>query len=328
MPKSKLRPVEKLVLSHLELNARTNLAKVGKKIKKSQQQVHYTVNALVDKHIIQNFYTLIDYSKLNVLNFRVYFKVSYFNKEKFEELITYLIKDPHTSWIATCGGGYDLICTFFTSNPSQFNKTLKSIIEKFPKQLQNYVVLTTIVGRWFGRKYLFKRFSGIDQIFFGGDREPEQIDNIDMHILQDLSQEARTTAVDLAAKHKITSKTILQRIKKLQEKEIILGFKPLINPGSIDYTATLLLIHYHNVSLKMENKLIDYLKAHPNVVSIVKTLGQWDIEIEIHTSSPLEFRKVEMDIRQKFTLLIQQIESVPLHITYKKNYFPGFLLGN
>ena len=106
-----------------------------------------------------------------------------------------------------------------------------------------------------------------------------------------------------------------------------MGFKPLVDVRKIEYTATLLLIRYHNVSLAMENKLIAYLKAHLNVVSVVKTLGQWDIEVEVHTSNTLEFRKVEMDIRQKFSLLIQQIESVPLHKTYKKNYFPKFLVG-
>ena len=40
----------------------------------------------------------------------------------------------------------------------------------------------------------------------------------------------------------------------------------------------------------------------------------------------MDFRKVEMEIRQRFAALIQEIESVPVYRTYKINYFPRFLI--
>mgnify|MGYP001223689888 CR=1 FL=1 len=320
-----LRNVEKLVLSGLEIDARIPLSKIGKRIGKSQQQISYTINSLYKKEILSGFYSLIDYSKLNVLSFRVYFRVSYVNKEKFDELINYLVSEQHISWIATCGGRYDLICTFFTLNPSQFNKNLRNIMTKFPNQLQNYTVLTTIVIRFFGRKYLFEK-SIVPEVIFGGDREPEKIDETDMKILNELSENARKSSVEIAEKLSLTSKSIIQRIKKLRKRKIIMSFKSLTNPRNMGYNSHLLLIKYHNISLEMENELISYLKAHPNVISAVKTLGEWDIEIELETKNPAERRKVEMEIRQKFALLIQQIESIPLYLSYKKNYFPRFLL--
>ena len=281
---------------------------------------------MVDRGVIQRFCTLIDYSKLNVLNFRVYFKVSYINEEKFEELISYLVSEPHVSWMAACGGRYDLICTFFTLNPSQFNKTLRGIMAKFPEQLKNYTVLTTVVIRGFGRKYLFKDFSVLPETIFGGDRKPEEVDDIDMKILSKIAEDARVSSVKIGEKLSLTPKTVIQRIKKLQNREIIVGFKPLLNSRKMGYTSTLLLIKYHNVSSDLENDLIQYLKAHPHVVSAVKTLGEWDIEIEVEVEEAVELRKVEMEIRQKFALLIQQIESIPLYQSYKKNFFPRFLI--
>ena len=325
---NKLRNIERLVLSKLELDSRMPFSRLGKKIRKSQQQVSYTVNSLVEKGIIQKFYTLIDYSKLDVLHFRVYFKVDYIDEKKFEELVNYIISEPHTSGVVSCGGRYDLICTFFASNPSQFNKTLKAIMAEFPKQLKNYTILTTIVIRRFGNKYLLKNNSEIQEEFIGGDREQEDIDKIDIMILNELSENARISSVELGKKLDLTPKTIIKRIKKLCEKKIILGFKPLLNKRKIDYISTLLLIRYHNLSSELENKLIGYLKVHPNVVTAVKTLGEWDIEIEIGVKGRTELRKIEMDIRQKFALLIQQIESIPLYKQYKKNFFPRFLIGS
>jgi len=325
--KNKLKSIEKLILSRLELDSRIPFSRFKGKIRKSQQRISYTVNSLVEKSIIQKFYTIIDYSKLDVLSFRVYFRVSYISEEKYKELINYLVSEPHTSWIATCGGRYDLICTFFTSNPSQFNKTLKSIIEKFPEQLQNYLVLTTIVIRRFGRKYLFRDYLP-HEIIFGGDKEPEEIDEIDMRILSELSEDARKSSVKISEMLSLTPKTIIERIKKLQNREIILGFKPLLNPRKIGYNSTLLLIKYHNISSKLENKLINFLKIHTNVIGVVKTIGEWDIEIEIETKDSVELRKVEMEIRQRFVSLIQHIESIPLYKSYKKNFFPKFLIEN
>ena len=63
-----LRNVEKLVLSGLEIDARIPLSKIGKRIGKSQQQISYTINSLYKKEILSGFYSLIDYSKLNVLS--------------------------------------------------------------------------------------------------------------------------------------------------------------------------------------------------------------------------------------------------------------------
>ena len=259
MPEKKqLTGTEQSIIKQLELDARTPLSKIGKKVRMSQQRISYTVDALIKKEIINEFYTLIDYSKLNVLNFRVYFKVSYTTQEKFKELINYLKQKKSTSWIATCGGRYDLICTFFAYNPSSFNKTLKEIMRKFPKQLENYVVLTTVVSKSFGRKYLFQNPTNIPkEIIIGGDRKPEELDNIDLESLNLIAENARMSAVEIANKLELTPKTIIKRIKKLIEINIIKGFRPALNARETNYKVFLLTIKSHNVVPEIEDKLLN-----------------------------------------------------------------------
>jgi DNA-binding Lrp family transcriptional regulator len=323
---NELKSVERSILRELELNSRTSFSSFGKKIRKSQQQISYTVNSLKDAGVIQNFYTTIDYSRLNVLQFRVYFKVNYIGENELKELIDYLVEDPYTAWICSCGGRYDLICTFFALNPSKFNKTLRNVMQKFPNQIKNYTILTTIVMRKFGRKYLFKNPSILPARVIGGDREPGEVDEIDMLILDKLSVDARKSCVDLSNELKITPKTVINRIKKLQKNKIIRGFSPLLDLRKKGMISTFLVIRYHNISSEVEEGLINYLKVHKNVINVVKTLGEWDVEIEIETNDWKELRRIEMEIRQKFALLIQQIESIPFYKSYKKNFFPKFLV--
>lgn len=324
--KKNLRVTEQKVLKQLEIDSRMPLSAIARKIKKSQQQVSYTVNSLIEKEIIQKFCAIIDYSKFDIISFTVYFKVNYVSREKFEKLIDYIVSDMHTSWVVSCSGRYDLICAFLAQNPSQFNKSLKGMIAKFPKELTNYNVATTVVNRWFGRKYLFNGILIPKELIFGGDKRPEIIDEMDLNILNEISDDARKSSVKIAEKLALTPKTIINHIKNLQNKKVILGYKPLLNPRNMNYISRLLLIKYHNVSLELEDKLIEYLKLHPNVIRISKTLGGWDIEIEVEARNSKEYREVEMDIREKFSLLIQEIESFSLYKNYKRNYFPEFLM--
>ncbi|MBW3000174.1 Lrp/AsnC family transcriptional regulator, partial [Candidatus Woesearchaeota archaeon] len=138
--------------------------------------------------------------------------------------------------------------------------------------------------------------------------------------------DARKNSVLISNKLSLASKTVINRIKKLQKRKIIRGFKPLLNLQKAGYNSNLLMIKYHNISSELEDELINYLKMHASVISVVKTLGEWDIEIEIEAEEEKEIRKVEVEIRQKFALLIQQIDSIPLYQSYKKTFFPKFLM--
>ncbi|MFH2028725.1 MAG: Lrp/AsnC family transcriptional regulator [Nanoarchaeota archaeon] len=328
MAKSGLTSTERSILRQLESDARMPFSRMSKKIHKSQQRICYAVNSMIKKEIINSFYALVDYSKLDVGSYRLYFKVSYMGKGRFEELIDYLKKEPHTSWIATCGGKYDLICTFLASNPSQFNKSLRRIMEKFPQQIRDYTVLTTIAIREFGRKYLYGDMTNFNEKIIGGDRPPEKIDEIDMKILNYMSEDARISAVKLGEMLSLTPKTIIKRINNLTKTSILRGYKPLINIRKADYASNIILIRYHNISSELEDKFTNYLKMHPNVVNIIKTLGEWDIEIKVETLNHIEFRKIEMEIREEFALIIKHIESIPLYRSYKCNLFPKFLIDN
>ncbi|MEA2036080.1 MAG: Lrp/AsnC family transcriptional regulator [Nanoarchaeota archaeon] len=325
--KHKLTTGEKRILGKLELDSRTPFSKIAKKIRKSQQNVSYSVSSLIERGMINGFYTIIDYSKLDVLSFRVYFKVTYVGEERFHELIEDLKSNPHTSWVATCGGRYDLVCTFFAYTPSHFNKVLRELMEKFPHQLRDHTVLTTVVIRKFGRKYLYDGPKEFKEMVVGGDKKPVNVEQMDLKIISKLSENARASSVKIADVLSLTPKTIIKRMKKLYERKIIKGFKPFLDVRKIGYTPNILLISYHNVPSKIEDEFISYLRAYPNVVNIVKTLGEWGIEIEIETKDSSEFRKIQMEIRERFALLIKEIESIPIYKTYRRNFFPDFIIS-
>lgn len=321
-----LNSTEKLVLNQLSSNSRLPFSQIGFKINKSQQLVSSTVKSLMDKKIINNYYTFIDYSKLGVLNFRVYFKLSYVDKNRMKTFIDYLVNLSEVSWLITCGEKYDLICSFYASNPSQFNKNLKQIVIKFSRLIKDYSLVTTIVMRIFNYKISNNINTDSKGIILGGDREEIILKNVDLSILNLISENARINLVDMGNKLNLTPKTIISHIKKLETKKIICGYTTQINIKQLNENTILLIIKYHTSFVKLEKKFIDFLIIKPEVTGIIKVLGEWDLEITLNIKNRDQFRNLELEIKEKFTHLIHEIQNITICEEKKMNFFPKYIL--
>jgi len=319
-----LTSTEKAVLHLLTENSRLSFSQMGLKIKKSQQLVSSTVKALTDKKIIKKYYTLIDYSRLGVLNFRVYFKLSYSDTNRVEKFIEYLTHHSHVSWLVNCGGKFDLICSIYALNPSQFNKCLKHIIMKFSKLIKEYTLLTTIVMRIFRSE--ISSDTDAQEIFIGGDRERIVLKDADVSILQLISENARIPSVEIGNKLHLTPKTIISHIKKLEAKKIICGYTTQIETKKVRGNSIILLIKYHNTFVRLEEQFIEYLKAEPEVTRIIKTLGEWDLEIMLTVEDRDQFRIIELNIKEKFASLIHDTQNITIYEERKIDFFPKIIL--
>lgn len=320
-----LNSTEKSVLNLLNSNSRLSFSQIGLKINKSQQLVSSAVKKLMDKKIIGNYYALIDYSKLGVLNFHVYFKLSYLDKNRVDEFIDYLTAYPYVSWLTNCGGKFDLVCGFYAYNPSQFNKCLKQIIMKFSKLIKDYSLLTIIVMRMFNSKVSSNTNTGSKVAVIGGDRKRIALKNVDLSILNFISENARISSVDMGNKLNVTPKTIISHIKKLETKKIICGYTTQTDSKQLNESSIILLVKYHNTFVKLEEKFIDFLTIQPAVRGITKTLGEWDLEIAFNIVNKDQFRNIELEIKEKFAPLIYDIQNIPIYEERKINFFPKII---
>ncbi len=326
MANEKLSVTEERVIGHLDLNARSRLKDIGRQIKRSEQIVSYTMNTLIKNGVIKGFYSLIDYSKLGVLNFRVLFRLNYISEAKFEKFKDFIIRDPHTMWVASCGGRYDLLCTFGARNPSQFNKLLRKIMADFSEQIESCNIVTTIVARFSCMKYMTALRNYDDPFIIGGDREAVEMSDRDMFILSQIAEDARKSSVDIAKVAGCDARTVVSRIRHLEKIKVLKSSRVFIDFSKTNYIKNVLLVKYYNISVEDEEMLMSYLKSHPNVPCVTKILGEWDIEITIEAKDRWEFKKIERKIREKFPRIIHVTENVPIYREFKKTYFPAFIL--
>lgn len=99
-----------------------------------------------------------------------------------------------------------------------------------------------------------------------------KLDETDIQILKTLQKDARESASHIAEKVNVSVPTVTERIRKLQENGVVLGFQTAIDPGSIglDVSAIITIIsgssqYYKEVTIAAEET--------PEVVQCFSTTG-------------------------------------------------------
>lgn len=108
-----------------------------------------------------------------------------------------------------------------------------------------------------------------------------KIDNLDLRILQIISDNARIPLSDVANQCNVSRAVVHQRIAKLTEKGAILGSGYRVNPKSIGYsTCTFVGVNLEKGS--MYNDVVERLCQIPEVVECHFTTGNYTMMIKLY----------------------------------------------
>lgn len=315
------------LLYELDKDSRQSLSQIAKKLKTSQQVISYNLQQLQKNKTIQGFYTIINFAKLGYSSYRTMIKLGNVSEQVYNDLINYIRKHSNILWLVECGGRWDLIINILAKNPVQYNSFLLELKNNFKDTIQDYDLLLTIEGIYFGRDYLIKKQREPKKnIYFGKKIETEKLDKLDLEILNAISENARLNSVKISNNLDITNKTVINRIKELKKKGIIQGFKSLIHLNKINYAGYKALIKLHSISKEQEKKIFTSLSLNNNVIGILRMIGRWDLEVEFEAETREDILKISRYIKTKFKTLINEFEVIPLFHEYKYNFFPGNLL--
>ena len=324
---SRLDKIDLKLLTILEENARQTLSQIAKKLKTSQQVVSYRLKSLEKRGIMGGYYTIINLTKSGYTNYRIMLRLSNINEEKHKEIISYLLEHPNVLWLVDCGGRWDLLVNFTARNVIHFNKILQNLKNKFPEQIQNYDILTTIEVTYFGRDYFTKRTREIKHLpYFGREEEINIPDKTNLQILNLILENARMNSVKISQKIKVSPNTVILRLKEMKKSGLIQGFKPLIHLESTSFSGYKALVKFQNITEQKEREIQNYLKININVVGTIKLIGLWDFEIEFETETKEEMLELTRAFRDHFKEVIKEFEVIPLFHEYKYNFFPRDLL--
>jgi len=61
------------------------------------------------------------------------------------------------------------------------------------------------------------------------------------------------------------------------------------------------------------------------IVQMNKTVGDWDMEIDIESLDSGRIRQIILQIREEFKDIIERFNLIEFHDSYKKSYLPNYL---
>lgn len=278
-----LSDFDKKLLYELDFNARKPISYFAKKLKVSKQLIAYHIQRLEKEHIIQGFYTDINPARLGYNIYLVYLK---FNspENELKEFISLCSKKASVGVNVSCYGKWDHCIGIWAKNLFDFESSYKEIFQSFEKYVigkeVNIETSFYYFKPLFGNNYDVKtQMNSSEEHFF--------LDSIDKEILNMLSENCRISLLEVSRKVDLVPNSVKYRIKQLEEKDIILNYRVMINYDKLGY------MHYrvflNLAELEDEKSLITLLGNFKQIISITKTIGTSSMEFRAMCTSIPEF---------------------------------------
>src|SRR3989344_4558251 len=150
-----------------------------------------------------------------------------------------------------------------------------------------------------------------------------RLQNIDSEILFLWGKNSRTTAVEIAKMVKLSGDAIAGRIKRLEKSGVIRHYNIVPNESKFPYLHYKVLIGFRNISEEREKILREYSRTNSNIVYIVKSLGQWEFEIDLEVESAEHFREIMMDLKKTFSDILKDYSALHIYQIHKYNFCPS-----
>jgi Lrp/AsnC family transcriptional regulator for asnA, asnC and gidA len=117
-----------------------------------------------------------------------------------------------------------------------------------------------------------------------------ELDEIDRKILRELQRDARTSFKRIGDDIGVSEATVFVRVRKLQEKGVLTGFRAVINPKTVGKNLTaIVLVRAHP---KTFPGMLNSLKKFDDVYEIYDVTGEYYSILKIRTSGTDELGKI------------------------------------
>ena len=320
--------IDKETLFVFTENSRTRLKDASVVLKKTPQRLKYSLKVIESEGILSEPFCIFDYSRFGLILFRIYFKGGYIGDRDKESVINKLVLIPYVVSIYELSGEFDLAIEMAAPNPSRFNKELKKVADLI-KTLNTYKVVLNLVTHIYPRTYLLKTAELLmgreNDVIIGGDRTIERFTDNEMAVMGALLKNPTIRMTVLSEEAGLNVRTAKSIIRDLENRNIIEGYKRIVDPNKMGINKFRLFLKLHNVTQERDTEMLDYMLSKKEIVQLNRTVGDWDMEVDIEALDKTAIRRVIHNMRQEFTDIIETFNMIEFYQYYKRTYLPASL---
>ncbi|MFH0906366.1 MAG: AsnC family transcriptional regulator [archaeon] len=317
-----LDKIDKKILFYLEKNSRIADVKLAKLVNRSKESVRYRIRQLINEKVITGFSIILDPTRFGYQPYKLYLNLTNIPSKK-KEFLEYLKKEKSLMWLGVADGAWDIGLTFFKKNNLDFYSLENRISSEYNDLIlrKSTGVVVDVIS--YSKNFFVEKAEYDTNILFGESSNLE-LDILDKQIIQILFNNSRETYTQIARETKSTVDIIRNRIRKLEDNKIIAQYRTNIDFNLLGYEFYKTFLYLKKISVADQKNLIEYCMKNPNVVYLVRQISQWNMELEIIVKSYHEYNILINDLREKFSEIIENIESAIMSQDYiypAKNFF-------
>ncbi len=319
----KLTLHDRKILYELDKKSNLPLSELAKKLQRSKQFVLYRMSRLEKEGVITGYTAIVDMSKLGYFSFRVYLKLRQTTETEGQELVDFVKKNYEQVWtITSMHGKWDYALFLGVKTIMEFHQVWDGIMAEYKSKIKNYNVAVYAPIYNFNRRFFLETKEAKEerQVRIYGAGTAEEIDNLDWQIIKEYAPNVRKPALEIGKKLSVTGDTIRHRIKKLEQKKVICGYKiglDLSKLGCVSYRVDLELL-----STAENKRLFEFCKQHKNIYQINKSIGGANFEMEVIVKDEQELRQLLEQLKIEFKGVIDDLDYFGFSTFHVLNYIP------
>ncbi len=311
---------DRKLLWYLSQNYRLSLNTLSRLVSLSKDAIKYRMNRLFKEGVIVGSIPIIN---MPVFGYGIYtLLMKIHGTETLEkEFINFLVKHRSSIWIIRTAGSWDLAVWFVARSYTEFLAIFDDIKCEFGDLLKTYELLNIVED--YNYSHLASDFTnGIelssvkikknDSSFFKrlenmpievSTYKPNiKISELDLKILDVLSSDARMPLIKLAERLKVSVETVNSHIQKMIENNILQGFMPAISISRLGYQWYGLLVRVKKMDEVEKKQWVDFCKNNKYIIWTARSLGSWDLLIEINCKNIEQLYSIISEIINKFKI--------------------------
>ena len=275
-----LDKIDQKLLFELEKNSKLPASILAKKIKTSKEVVSYRINRLMERGILRSCTAIVDMAKLGYLTFRIYIKWQNIDLKEKQEFYKQIGENKNVWTTTELHGKWDF-AIFLGIKRDEYIDKFHTIWNNILKTYKNRIAETKIAI--YAPIYNFNKRFFIDQkeviARISGEGKVIGYDELDEKIIMAFSSNVRQSLSSVASAAGTSIETVRRRIRELEEKGVIVGYKIDLDLGKLGYQGYRVDFTLNNTNRNAE--LFEYLKQHKYFYQINKSIGGADLETEI-----------------------------------------------
>lgn len=312
-----LDKLDRKILYQLDLNARQTDQAIARNVGASREVVAYRIQRLQEQGLVKGFVTILNHNALGLRAYRVFFKLRDFDSEIEKKVVAHL--QEKAMWVVRVRGYWSFNTLLLTKDIFALEKLLNDITGTFAASIVDYKVSIITRIYHFRRAYLLekKQDAGPYELM-GAISKPIELDETDKKVLAAIQNDARASTVDLARAIGETERIVRYRIKKLEQAEVILGYRSFLDLPALGY-------RYYKIHAKLrgqyeKRKLLEFCHRQPNIVYKTESIGGYDLELELQVKNPEDVYVLLDDIQREFPGLLEDFDVMQYDKEYQLSY--------